>query len=219
MMASTLESLTRSASPYTLVDGTGRHQRRNPSGTTDFKIFEVQSAATGDGVYTCREQTLDATEWDDTAGDAKFDELNTTEVEVLNLLENDPEATYKEALLVLDKIKAWQMRDDEGGVRWVGIPVSGGNQTRIAQTTQAAPADIKITANLLGNGGNEKTSGLGSGIDVYCIVTPNTTTTSTVKLNSAIPRLVDNQYIFVTNIQGKWWCTTIFQVSEDCVCS
>ncbi len=38
------------------------------------KIFEVRSAATGDGVYNCYEQVLDSTDWTDTAGVNKFND-------------------------------------------------------------------------------------------------------------------------------------------------
>lgn len=98
--------------------------RRNPRllGGADIRIFKVQSEAAGDGVYNCYEQTLNATEWTDTAGDPKFDDKNTTSVEVLNLAEFDPEAEYTAALSAGDMLAAWQMTDDEGTKRWVGMP-------------------------------------------------------------------------------------------------
>ena len=45
-----------------------------PRGFANIKIFEVQSAAAGDGVYNCYQQKLDATDWTDTAGADKFDD-------------------------------------------------------------------------------------------------------------------------------------------------
>jgi hypothetical protein len=175
---------------------------------TGIKIFKVQSAATGDGVYNCNEQKLDSTEWNDTAGDDKFDDKDTTEEEVLNLLENNTEATYKEALAKYDKIKAWKMTDDEGTSRWVGVPLVGA-MVRRARTTQAAPSDTKITANLYDNTGAEITSGLGSGINVYC------DTNGGGNLNVSVPLLKNLQTIFVINIQGKWWCMIPFNTGQS----
>ena len=37
-------------------------------------------------------------------------------------------------------------------------------------------------------------------------------------LNAAIPRLADGDLIFVTNIGGTWYCTTVFQSSINCDC-
>jgi len=172
---------------------------------TDIKIFEVQSAATGDGVYNCYEQTIDKTEWDDTSGDDKFDDKNTTEVEILNLYENDPESSYKEGLAKYDRIIAWKKKDDEENDRWVGVPVAGA-VVRRAITTQDAPADTKITANLYDNTDTEIESGLGSAIDVYCEIVGGG------NLEDAVPLLKDDQDIFVINIQGKWWCTALFEI-------
>lgn len=171
------------------------------------KVFAVQSAATGDGVYNCYEQTLDATDWDDTAGNDKFDDKNSDSVEVFNLLENDPIATYSPALTVGDRIKAWQWIDDEGNKRWAGVPLVA-NTVRRAITTQAAPALAYITANLYNHAGTEITSGLGSGITVYCDIIGGT------KLSEAIPQLKDNTPLSAQNIQGKWYCTSIFQTYD-----
>ena len=171
------------------------------------KVFAVQSAGTGDGIYNCREQTLNATEWDDTAGDDKFNDKDTTSVEVFNLLENDPVADYSPALTVGDAIKAWQWIDDEGNKRWAGIPLVA-NPVRRAITTQAAPGTEYITANLYNHAGTEITEGLGSGITVYCDIVGGT------KLSEAIPELTDNFDISVQNIQGKWYCTSIFQTYD-----
>ena len=176
------------------------------------KIFEVQSAAIGDGLYNCYKQTLDATEWDDTTGNDKFDDKDATGIEVFNLLESDPEATYKEMLATGDRIRAWQLTDDEDNCRWVGVPITGG-LIRRAKTTQAAPAATKITANLIGQDGDEITSGLGSGIDVYCDIAGGG------NLNAAVPRLTNDFEFSVYNLNGKWYCAFGFQASEDCTCS
>ena len=37
-------------------------------------------------------------------------------------------------------------------------------------------------------------------------------------LNSAIPRLEDGTLIFVTKIDGTWYCTSVFQTIENCDC-
>lgn len=221
-------------------------------GTANLKVFEVVSAAAGDGVYNCIELQLDATEWDDTAGDDKFDPIssyttwsgstaydvddyvesgdkiyrcikpntnqeppNTTywvevSVEILNLLENDPISTYKECLAKGDRIKASQTTDDEGNNRWRGVPVTGA-LVRRAITTQAAPGDTKITANLYDNTGSEITTGLGSAIDVYC------DTNGGGDLNVSVPLLKDNTELFVINIQGKWWCKERFNIGQTAI--
>ena len=183
--------------------------RGGGSGGVQIRIFEVQSAATGDGVYNCYRQILDATEWNDTAGDDKFDDKNTEEVEVFNLLESNPEATYSPALAKYDLIAAWQESDDEGNNRYEGIPCV--NSCRQARTTQAAPADTKITANLYSRAGIEITGAdLGAGINVYCNIT------GSANLNSALPYLADAQDISVYNQQGKWWCNTVFHKMDIC---
>ena len=174
------------------------------------KIFEVQSAAAGDGVYNCYEQTLDATDWTDTSGADKFDDKDATSVEVLNLLENDCLASYERMLALGDRIEAWQWIDDEGNNRWVGRPLVP--SVRLARTTQAAPAATYITCNLIKNDGEtEIEAGLGSGITVHCNI-------SYGNLNTAARRLANNDYLMVQNIAGKWWAAEGFQTSEDCDC-
>ena len=171
------------------------------------KIFEVQSEATGDGVYNCYEQTLDATEWDDTAGDPKFDDKNTTSVEVLNLAEFNPEAEYVAHLATGDLIVAWRKVDDEHNARWVGIPLRQGAHgagVRLAYCSEAAPADNTIAATL------DHTSG--TAITVTCHICGGSA------LNEAVPRLADNDEIFVVKIGATWYCTTVFDTSEDCDC-
>ncbi len=185
------------------------------STSTVIRIFEVQSAldTPSDGIYKCFEQTLDATEWADTAGDDKFDDKDAVEVEVLNLLESNPAATYAAYLSPGDRIAAWQTKDDEGTNRWIGIPIDLG-RTRRARTRAAAGAATTIACNLINpRDGLEITSGLGSNITV------NFDVAGGGDLNSCIPRIPNDFDITVTNIEGVWYCTTIFQTSEDCVCS
>lgn len=179
------------------------------------KVFEVQSAATGDGVYNCYEQKLDATEWDDTAGDDKFDDKNSTSVEVLNLLENDPvEGTYVAALAAKDRMACWQWPDDEGTKRWVGRPLTP--SVRTVRAKEAAPESsmdsTTITCNLVDNEGGEITSGLGSAIEVWgrCGVSVNWDMVSPIVINDA--------YMQAEWIAGKWWFVGAFQAILPCIC-
>lgn len=172
------------------------------------RIFVVQSEATGDGVYNCYEQTLDATEWADTAGDPKFDDKNATAIEVLNLAEFDPEATYVAHLAAGDLIAAWQMNDDEGNARWVGVPFrqgAHGSGVRLAYCSEAAGADNTIAATL------DHTTG--TAITVTCHISGGSA------LNAAIRRLADNDIITVMKIGATWHCTEGFQATENCVCT
>ena len=171
-------------------------------GGNKIRIFEVQSAATGDGVYNCYRQTLDATEWADTAGDDRFDDYDTTSVEVLNLLENNCEAGFVAQLAANDRMACWQWMDDEGTVRWVGIPIERKGQVRRAWCKAAAPASSIITCFL-------DVDTTGTEIQVYCSIIGGG------HLDDAIPRLADGYYIFVTNIGGTWFCNTVFQRIND----
>ena len=205
-----VSKLQRSLMTLGVIDSSGLPTRRHPqSAYAKPRIFEVQSAGTGDGIYNCYRQSIDATEWADTAGDDKFDDLDTTSVEVFNAFENDPEATYTDALATKDRLLAWRLTDDEGNARWVGTPIAGG-QVRMARTTAAAGATTTIACNLVGQDGSEISSGLGSGITVYCSVAGGG------NLNAAIPRLAENDFIYVTNLNGVWCCTTVFQKSQEC---
>jgi len=172
------------------------------------KIFEVQSEATGDGVYNCYEQILDATEWDDTAGDSKVDDLNTTSVEVLNLAEFDPESTYVAHLQQGDLIAAWKKTDDESNDRWVGLPLRKDNADRPRR------AFCKNDA------------GSGNTIDCYLDI-DGTGTEITVtfdiaqggsNVNEAEPRLKDGDPITVYKDGNTWRCYTVLQPTEDCEC-
>ena len=206
-----LSKLARSLAANGVVDSTGiltRPIRRPPSaGTISIKIFEVQSEATGDGVYNCYEQTLDATEWDDEAGDNKFDDKNETSVEVFNLAEFDPEATYVAHLAANDLIVAWQKVDDENTSRWIGLPLRQANadRPRLAYCKTDAGAGATIVCYL-------DTDASGSEITVNCSIMNGT------NLNESLPRLVDGKWIMVTKVGANWYCIAPFQGSEDCDC-
>jgi hypothetical protein len=134
-----------------------------------------------------------------------------TQGQVINILENDPQATYSSALAKGDLMIASPARVSDGSVKWMGFSVSGGN-VRLAQTTEDAPGDDNIACNLLDMSGTEITSGLGSGIDVYCKIAGGSA------LNAAIPRLSDNDQIPVFHANGVWYCSQVFQTTEDCDC-
>ena len=204
--ADLLSKIARSLAVDGIIDSTGFLARRTASNRFAIKLFEVQSEATGDGIYNCYAQTLDATEWDDTAGDSKVDDLDAVSVEVLNLAEFDPEATYVAHLAANDLIVAWQKSDDEGASRWIGLPLRQANadRPRLAYCSAAAGAGSTIAATL------DHTTG--TAITVTCNISGGSA------LNAAVRRLADNDPIIVTKIGGTWYCTEGFQTSEDCVC-
>ncbi len=208
-----LSKLARSLTANGIMDSTGilTRSRGKPAsaGAISIKLFEVQSAATGDGVYNCYEQTLDATEWDDTAGDNKLDDKNTDSVEVFNLAEFDPEATYVAHLAANDLIVAWQKVDDEGTARWIGLPLRQANadRPRVAYCKDDAGAAVTIDCYL-------DTDATGTEITVTCFIAQGG-----AALNAALPRLADGDGIIVSKIGATWRCLTIFMASEDCGCS
>ena len=87
------------------------------------KIFEVQSAAIGDGVYNCYEQIVINAAWDDTSEASKIGDKDEepVAVKVLNLAEHNPNAGQYN-LVEGDVLAAWQVIDDRRARRWVGIP-------------------------------------------------------------------------------------------------
>lgn len=213
LRADLLSKVLRSLNIDGIMDSTGLLTRTRPEKGAGFviKLYEVQSAATGDGIYNCYEQTLDATEWDDTAGDSKIDDKNEDNVEVLNLAEFDPEATYVAHLAIGDLIVAWKKIDDEANTRWIGIPFRQANadRPRLAYCKNDAGAGHTITCYL-------DTDGTGTEITVNCFIAqfgPNSG-----NLNAAIPRLADGDGILVTKIGATWRCLNIFQPSGDCDC-
>jgi len=162
-------------------------------------IFEVQSVTVADGVYNCKQQLPSGG-------------LSDINYEVLNLLENDTVEDYEPMLACEDRMAAWKAVDENGTERWMGIPLTP--SVRMARTTEAAGASTSIKCNLIANNGEtEITSGLGSGITVYCRATLNE------NYSAAMPRLASGDYLFAQNISGKWWFVTVLQASEYCVCS
>jgi hypothetical protein len=186
------------------------HGFRNFAGSkggTDIRIFEVQSNDTGDGIYNCREEELLSEKWDATNGDAKTAEKDTTSYEILNLFEHDPDAAQHD-LSAGDFLIAWQMTDDDGDKKWVGIPLvaAGGGEIRIAKTQVAAGADTKISCKLLDAAGNE----IGDAINVYCKISGGG------NLNACIRRLASGDTLVVMkDIDGKWYATEGFQTIDD----
>lgn len=215
-----LSKITGSGGTVITTGPTGINIKAGSTGLlTSGKIYEIQSTGTGDGIYNCYEQVIDKSDWDETGGTDKLDDKNTTSIEVWNMLENIPESTYKEQLGLYDRLFAFTMTDDEGTSRKIGLPISG-SYVRMAQLTESAGANsiltTSLTCNLIGNNGSEITSGLGSAIEIWA---KKADLGTDVNWNAVLPRLVDNDIIFVTNIQGKWWWLTTPQASEDCVCS
>jgi hypothetical protein len=172
------------------------------------KIYKVVSNATGDGVYNCYEQKLLNAEWEDVGGAAKFDDKDASpvSVEVLNLQENSPAAAAQHNLSAGDTLSAWKMTDDDGTSRIVGIPLAGSIGTHIAyvKTTPGAVTEVDCYLDV---------DATGDEITVKCSIA------GSVKLNAATPRIADGLPIFVQKFGDDWWCTTIFQKTEDCVCT
>ena len=105
---------------------------------------------------------------------------------------------------------------------WSTLTANEGTQVRYAVTTQDAPADTKITANVLNAyTGIEPTEGDDFGVDVYCKVVGGG------NLVDAIPRLANDDAIFVAKLYwdnagtptSSWFCLTVFQAAEDCECT
>ena len=173
-------------------------------------LFQVVSTATGDGVYNCYLCLIDATDWDDTAGADRFSQGGDT-VEVLNLREGYVEADYTRGLARYDKIYAWLAADDEGNVRWVGLPIAP--PVRMFKTTESATFNDHITCNaMMYNGAEAGSLDILYEVEVYCKICNGSA------LNEAAPRLADDDYLFAQHIRGKWWCTTLFDTDIECDC-
>ncbi len=89
-----------------------------------------------------------------------------------------------------------------------------GNIVRRAITTAAAGAATTITANLYDEDGAEQTTGDESGLTIYCSVIGGG------NLNAAIPRLEDNDDIWVAKLPysseaDRWYCLKPFQAIGD----
>lgn len=200
------KTLVRSFRPYEMVDRQKRVFSHGRYWVGDWYvaigIYKVldELAVPVDGVYLCNKQTA-AGGW------------SATEHEVLNLIENDTVAAYTPALAKNDRIMAWESKDAAGAVKLVGIPVT--SSVRRCKTTQPAPNSKQITCNLYANDGVTEITGadLGAGIPVDCA------TTEAANLNATLPRLKSEQDIFAGNLSGRWWCTTVFQASKNCICT
>ncbi len=177
---------------------------------TPFKVFEVQATATGDGIYNCHEEHLDNSEWETEDGDPHTIEKNTTDIYVLNLLENHCHATYADMLIAGDKMACWQWNDDGDITRWVGVPIGVCGYVRLAGAQEDAQADALISVKLMNQDGAE----VGAAFDVTCNIAQGG-----AALNEAIPRIAEDDILTVTNIGGRWYCTTLFMPSIDCTCT
>jgi hypothetical protein len=177
------------------------------------RVFEVQSNATGDGVYNCRAQNLYEDEWDDTAGDLKFWDFNTTNVEVLNLAEYDPESEYTRQLTTGDLLLGFRHWDDEGNIVWVGVPFrlkGQGSNVREAYCKTDAPTNSATITCYLDSDSTNSTE-----ISVVCSIAQGGT-----NLGDAVPLLKDGDLVPVYKKPSStnWGCTTVFQPKEDCDC-
>jgi hypothetical protein len=170
----------------------------------DIKIFEVDSNATGDGIYNCHEKLVVDADWDLISGAAKiWDKDETPEtVEVLNLDEHNPDAGQHN-LVEGDILAAWEATDDEGTKRWVGILVGAGTGIHKAFCKTNAGAATTIVCFLdVDTTGDE--------------ITVNCTISGGGHLDDASPHLTDGLEIPVWNDSGTWKCLWGFQNWGTC---
>jgi len=214
-LAGLVEKISRSLISNGVMDSTGFTTRRPPISIPKIKVFEVQSTATGDGIYNCYEQTLDATEWIDTNGNDKFDDKNSISVEVLNLWENHISSNPVIALSSDDRIAAWQWKDDEGVTRWVGIPLVVDSDTSMkvfeAKAQVNAPHNDDLSVKLCDIYGDTT----GSAFTVKCTIHNG------LYLDEASPYIDSGKDIFVAQRgNGDWLCISpVFNACEiGCVC-
>lgn len=184
-------------------------QRRRGGGggivqpSAELWLFEVQAATAADGVYQCYKQT-------------SFGIYSAPAIEVLNVVENETVGTYQNALAPGDKLACWQMVDEAGTPRWAGIPITP--SVRRVRTTESVADQDNIACNIIASDGEtEITTGLGSGLDVYCSITRDIVPAE-YGLSEAAPRLADNTDLLAVNLSGIWWCVTVFQCAENCPC-
>ena len=113
----------------------------------------------------------------------------------------------------MDLAKVRQRVAKNGGTGSGGSSVYG--KTVRAECTQDAQGTAIITATLYESDGT-----VGDAISVYCNISNGTA------LNAAVPRLEDEDVIFVTKSiydnagtpTSRWYCVSNFQTSEDCTC-
>lgn len=104
---------------------------------------------------------------------------------------------YRTTVQLLGRVKPSQRRRN--------ITAGGGNVRRAYCKTDA-PVDNKIQCYL--------DDWMGTEVTVYCsTIGPNAG-----DLSEMIPRLSAADVIFVVFVGTAWWCTTIFQSSQDCTC-
>ncbi len=196
--------------------GQDHRRRKGNMGGLGVQIFEVQSAATGDGVYNCYRQSLDADDWVDTTGANKFDdvtieiegEVSSVIVEVLHLKEYySANANHVPGLGKFDKIVAWQWVDDAGTLRWVGLSITGSLRSAVA--TESAQGDNEIVCNLWLNDKSDAGVGeLGYNITVYA--------PTGIALNTHSPKILSGTYYAVYWEDGDWYFVTGFQNWATC---
>jgi hypothetical protein len=109
------------------------------------RIFQVTTAGTGTGIYTCVELVLDKTNWA-LMGIDKFrlKDLSATPAtfSIQNLAES---GGLGSALETGDRMYAWQTADDERTKRWVGVPFENtGSGIRITYCAEDAPESDQI---------------------------------------------------------------------------
>lgn len=192
---------------------------RHPSSYGIVNIFEVQSSASGWGIYTCYEQKLVAANWGSTDGSDKLADKNSDEIEVMNLDENDPvSAYYWPALCKFDRLLAWQMKDDAETDRWVGIPI--GPPVRLVKACENAPHTIvgsdtgTITCNVLLNDYDEAEAGeLGHNIEVKGRAAPGSIG---IYWDETVPLITGSQtkgigtWLRASCIHGHWYFEDTF---------
>lgn len=76
------------------VDAVAGRLARQTNAGLGTKIFEVQSNSTGNGVYNCFEQLIDATDWDVANKHDYLDDKDTVSVKVWNVDENKKVSTW-----------------------------------------------------------------------------------------------------------------------------
>jgi len=92
---------------------------------------------------------------------------------------------------------------------------AGGSSVRRAKCTADAGSGATIAATLYDGNGEDSTA-----ITVYCSIANGS------DLDEATPRLEEDLDIFVTKStydnagtpESRWYCTTVFQTTEDCTC-
>ncbi|MCH8244621.1 hypothetical protein IIB97_01920 [Patescibacteria group bacterium] len=178
------------------------------------KIYEVQSSATGDGVYNCYEQTVDNVDWASTTEVDKVSDKNAISVEVWNALESYIYIPYAESLFLGDRMVAWESTDSSGVVRVVGVPVVP-TIVRLAYVQENSPADDPPgTGSLISvKLGDYKGVASGDAFDAKCLIYGGSA------LDEAVPRLTNSSIVFVIQLWGIWYVVTPFIATEDCVCS